>query len=173
MNSFHACSWTKRQRRNNKSAKLKEVQAWQNGTYIVGTWPEQQRELEKDQHKPHGYRPSECQVSVVNPRFALRSINKELIFFFHCAWLGRKKPDWQEKHPRHAMTPPGESSRSRLSHDDSSHFAVCAKLEPAVRSLMKHAQLFTEGVCTKVIFCLTWRRAGKPVLKWADGTSYR
>lgn len=94
MNSFHACSWTKRQRRNNKSAKLKEVQAWQNGTYIVGTWPEQQRELEKDQHKPHGYRPSECQVSVVNPRFALRSINKELIFFSTAPdWAGKSQTD--------------------------------------------------------------------------------
>lgn len=101
---------------------------------------------------------------------------RELIFF-HCERLGRKKPDWQEKHPQHAMMPSGLHQERAvgpgLSHNDSSHFAVCAKLEPAVSSFMKHAQLFTLAACTEVVFCLTWCWAGNPVLKWADGTSHR
>ena len=125
---------------------------------------------EKDQDKSHDQRPGQHHISVVHLEVCIKAKHFLLPWAslpFQLRGQAKARPARKGTLPHYDTSrgPPGKSSWNSPSRGGSSHVAVCAELEPAASSLMKHAQLFTLGACIKVIFCLTWRRAGNLVLK--------
>lgn len=160
---------TQRQGKNNKSGKEKEDSAWQKGSLSLGFCLNNRVSWRKDQDKSHDHKPGQHHISVIHLEICIKEKHVLLPGHLFCFnWEGRKKTDQQEKRPcppwyQQNCTRKGVPEQSWPRWQQPRR--VCAELEPAGSSRVQRARLFTLSACIKVIFCLTWRRAGNPLLK--------